>query len=149
VRQCGALNAALACLAAIGYGPAKTGAVQWFITARGNASDIHRNDEAVDDAGGWARWERNHARLYQMGLPAREGGPVTAAPIHHDLPTPTHWPRLCGEIATDFDGSRDDVAKKMESRGWAVTRVQTRERRSVRQCDGSRVEPDGWIVLIG
>lgn len=143
------MASAIAAMESIGFASAKTGADQWFAIGTGLARDVHRNDESVDDAGGWVRWERTHSRLYHPGRPDRKWGPTTAAPIHHDLPKPSHWLSNCGEVATSFNGPRDDVAAALVDHGRTVTRMRTRERRSVQQCDGSRVAPDGQIVLVG
>ena len=146
---CGGLSAAFDELTQVGFKPAKTGASQWFaLDLPFGAPEQHVNDESVDDSGRLLRWERTHARLYHSGTPDPSWGPVTAAPIHHDLPKPSKWLWLCGEVATSFNGPRDAVARRIAALGHESTRIRTRERRSVRQCDGSRVAPDGWIVLV-
>lgn len=89
-----------------------------------------------------------HSRLYHDGRSDPKSGLITAAPVHNDLPKPLRLIFGCGEVATSFSGPRDVVASRLVRNGHHVTRIRIRERRSVRQCDGSRVAPDGWIVFV-
>ncbi len=145
----GSLESAFQAISSVGFCHAQTGADQWFRVESAGSVELHRNDEGMDDACGLIRWQRRHTRLYQSAIPDTQWGLVTAAPIHHDLPKPTKWIFGCGEIATSFNGPRDEIAQVLETHGHDVTRLRTRERRSVRQCDGSPVAPDGWIVFVG
>ena len=145
----GTLGACWQALRDVGFEPARTGADQWFAVRTSGSFDLHRNDESLDDVGTLVRWERTHTRLYHPGEPDPGLGPVTGAPIHHDRPTPLHWALGCGEVATSFNGPREHLADLLSGQGRTVARIRTRDRRSVRQCDGSRVIPDGQVILVG
>jgi hypothetical protein len=149
-------------LARVGFCCAALGGDQWFRPRTNPASgSCDKQDEQLDDGKCLSRlvspgspgtvcvrrWTRLHTRLYRPSHLDAKYGVVTAAPIHQDRPKP--W-RVGGwEVAISFNGPRDEVARRLKAEGHAVTVKRTRERRSIEQCDGSRVAADGRIVLIG
>lgn len=124
------------------FGRTRIAGDQWFVH---DQQGQHRHDASLGThrqliplAG------RLHIRIYDPGV-RRSAPSYTAGAVHGDA-AGLAWPP---DIATTFDGARDELAAVLASQApsIAITWIRSRDRSSSVQLNGSVVTTDGFVLV--
>jgi hypothetical protein len=121
------------------WGETPIGSNQYMWSSNGGC---HIQDH--QQAQGITGFGKYHTRLRQ-GPWITGYGYATAAPMHHDTLVWCGFPPLPQDAADSFNSARNEAKTKFSDAGFSQTRYWVGNTQWMTQCDGNRVQNDGYV----